>query len=94
METDIFPENWKMSMVTPIKKVSGTNKCEKFRPIYSLKLCKIIFEKIVKKNNSKNTWRIIIFYLDINLGLENDIHANRHELRYQYIGKTLAKIRK
>ena len=48
METGILPENWKTSMITPIEKISRTNKCEEFRPINSLKLCEKILEKIVK----------------------------------------------
>ena len=49
MDTGIFPENWKTSMIIPIEKVSRTNKCEEFRPKNSLKLCEKILAKIVKK---------------------------------------------
>ena len=60
------------------RKLEDVNdKCEEFRPINSLKLCEKILEKTVKKYNSNNTRRIIIFYLNISLGLEKDIHAKQ-----------------
>lgn len=42
-----FPDSWKCSIVTPIEKTRGTNKCEEFRPINSLPLYEKVFEKIV-----------------------------------------------
>ena len=42
LETGIFPENWKRSMITPIEKVPKTRKCEEFRPINTPKVCKKI----------------------------------------------------
>ena len=41
LETGIFPENWKKSMITPTEKVSKARKCQEFQPINTLK----IFEK-------------------------------------------------
>lgn len=49
LDTGVFPENWKTSMVTPIEKIANTNKCEEFRPINTLKICEKIIEKIVKQ---------------------------------------------
>ena len=43
LETGIFPDNWKESMVTPIEKIKNTNKCEEYRSINSLKT----FEKVL-----------------------------------------------
>lgn len=48
IKTGIFPESWKVSMVSPIEKVPKTNKCEEFRPINTLKTCEKILEKVVK----------------------------------------------
>lgn len=33
LESGIFPKKWKLTTVIPIEKISGTNKCEEFRPI-------------------------------------------------------------
>lgn len=49
LETGVFPENWKYSMITPIEKINKTNKCEEFRPINTLKTCEKILEKIIKE---------------------------------------------
>lgn len=49
LETGVFPDSWKYSMVTPIEKIAKTNKCEEFRPINTLKTCEKIMEKIVKE---------------------------------------------
>ena len=37
LETGIFPDNYKESMITAIEKIKNTNECEEFRPINSLK---------------------------------------------------------
>lgn len=49
LETGLFPESWKHSMIIPIKKVAKTNKCEEYRPINTLKTCEKIIEKVVKE---------------------------------------------
>ena len=69
METGICSKNWKMSMITPMEKVSRANKCKEGRLISSLKLS--------GKNCKKKLHNIlqIIFYLNINLGLEKNFHA-------------------
>lgn len=48
LETGVFPNNWKESMVFPIQKVKNTLKCEEYRPINTLKICEKVIEKIVK----------------------------------------------
>lgn len=48
LETGIFPESWKTSMITPIEKITKARNCEDFRPINTLKLCEKILEKVVK----------------------------------------------
>ena len=49
LETGIFPDNWKESMVTPIENVKNTNKCEEYRPINSLKTFEKVLEIVVKQ---------------------------------------------
>lgn len=49
LETGVFPENWKTSIITPIEKVSKTNRCEEFRPINTLMTCEKILERVVKE---------------------------------------------
>ena len=48
LETSIFLDHWKKSIVTPIEK-----QCEEFRPINSLKTCEKIIEKVVKDQLEK-----------------------------------------
>ena len=47
LETGIFPEDWKESMVIPVEKIRNTIKCEEYRPINILRTCEKIIEKIV-----------------------------------------------
>ena len=49
LETGIFPDNWKESMVTPIEKIKNINKCEDYRPINSLKTFEKVLETVVKQ---------------------------------------------
>ena len=49
LETGIFPDNWKKSMLTPIEKIKNTNKCEEFHPINSLKTFEKVLETVVKQ---------------------------------------------
>ena len=49
LETGIFPDNWKESMVTPIEKIKNTNKCEQFRPMNSLKTFEKVLDTVVKQ---------------------------------------------
>lgn len=53
LETGTFPENWKVTMITPIEKIANTKKCDEFRPINSLKTCEKIMEKVVKEQLEK-----------------------------------------
>jgi hypothetical protein len=43
------PENWKKSTIVPIQKISGTKKCEEFRPINILPAYEKILESAVKE---------------------------------------------
>lgn len=47
MLSGCFPETWKESIVTPIEKIKGTDKCENFRPINALPVYEKVIEKIV-----------------------------------------------
>ena len=49
LETGIFPDNWKESMVTPIEKIKSANKCEEYRPINSLNTFEKVLETVVKQ---------------------------------------------
>lgn len=48
LETGVFPEKWKESVITPVQKVEKTKKCEEYRPINALGTCEKILEKVVK----------------------------------------------
>lgn len=50
MEYGICPQKWKKAMVTPIPKVSGTAKCEEFRPVNTLPTYEKVLEDAVKES--------------------------------------------
>lgn len=43
------PEAWKVSIVSPIQKVTNTKKCEEFRPINMVPLCEKVLELFIKQ---------------------------------------------
>jgi NADPH-dependent 7-cyano-7-deazaguanine reductase QueF len=45
----IFPENWKISTVTPVPKIANTKRCEEFRPINIVPVYEKVLEVAVKK---------------------------------------------
>lgn len=47
MESGVFPEVWKESLVIPIEKIRNTKKCEEFRPINMIAIEAKILEKVV-----------------------------------------------
>lgn len=47
MRERIFPD-WKCSTITPVEKVTGTNKPEEFRPINNLPSYEKVLEIVVK----------------------------------------------
>lgn len=49
LEKGVFPDQWKLSMITPIPKVNNTNKCDQFRPINSMPNDEKIIECVVKE---------------------------------------------
>ena len=51
LETGIFPENWKESIV--VEKIRNTIKCEEYCLINTLRTCEKIIEKIVKNQLKK-----------------------------------------
>jgi hypothetical protein len=53
LQQGVVPNEWKKSTVVPIQKVSGTRKCEEFRPINVLLAHEKILECIVKQQFSK-----------------------------------------
>ena len=55
LETGIFPEDWRESMITPVEKIRNIIKCEEYRPINSLRTCEKITEKIVKDQLEENS---------------------------------------
>jgi len=48
LQTGHVPQVWKESLVVPIQKIAGTNKCEEFRPINMLHTLEKILEIVVK----------------------------------------------
>ena len=48
LEFGKVPENWKHSVINPIPKVSGSNKCKELRPINMLPNYEKILEGVVK----------------------------------------------
>jgi hypothetical protein len=48
LQTGMVPEKWKKSTIVPIQKVSGTKKCEEFRPINILPAYEKVLESVVK----------------------------------------------
>ena len=53
LETGIFPDNWRESLVTPIEKIRNSNKCDEFCPINSLKTFEKVSETVVKQQLEK-----------------------------------------
>lgn len=47
LESGVFPNFWKDSIVVPVEKIKGSNKCEDFRPINTISTESKIIEKIV-----------------------------------------------
>lgn len=47
-ETGVIPENWKIATVTPIPKITNTNKAMEYRPINSMPTDEKIMEALVK----------------------------------------------
>lgn len=61
LRTGIVPDMYKRSMVVPIPKIAGTNKCQEFRPINMLLQCEKLLEMEVKDQllsfiNNNNIW--------------------------------------
>ncbi len=48
LASGIVPKNWKVSILCPIPKISGTLKCDEFRPINMLPTYEKILEAVVK----------------------------------------------
>ena len=44
MRIRVFPNNRKLSMISPVENILKTNKCDEFLPINTLKTCKKIME--------------------------------------------------
>lgn len=47
IESGSFPQNWKMTTVIPIEKISNTNKCEEFRPVNMVATYEKLLETVV-----------------------------------------------
>ena len=54
INTEIFPQEWKESRVSPVYKSGARNDPSNYRPISVIPVIAKIFEKIVYTNNSTN----------------------------------------
>ena len=76
LEMEIFPDNLKESLVTPIEKIKNTYKCEEFRPINSLKTFEKVLRTVVKQQ-LENTWRKTSYCQNISQVSEGNFHVKR-----------------
>src|SRR5262249_514661 len=64
LESGIFPKNWKCSILKPMAKISGSIKCEDFRPINMLPTYEKNLEAVVRSQLEEHLERqnIIVDY--------------------------------
>ena len=63
LETKIFPEDWKESMVTPVEKIRNSIKCEKYRPINTPRTINYVINRRTFVGNDSKVLVIFFFWI-------------------------------